>query len=150
METGLAHFRAQHAESGVPSGLQRELLEEACSPSELQATANLRGCRLAATEADGIMLVAHPIGQIGELLCLSELAQTSEGRFQVLSVMYILALTMQPKLLPAAFPESELKHWACCATCAAASHRYAHRESPTYVHLYAAFCLLHWSSELDS
>lgn len=85
VEDGLAYLRTQHAESGVPSGLQRDLLEEACSPSELQATANLNGSKLAATEVDGSVLAAHPYGQIGELLCLSVLGRTSEGHFQVAS-----------------------------------------------------------------
>ena len=86
VEDGLAYLRTQHTESGVPSAVQRELLEEAFLPSELQATANLRGSRLAATELDGVILAAHPIGQVGELLCLSVLGRTSDGRFQVLSV----------------------------------------------------------------
>ncbi len=84
VEDGIAYVRAQHADSGVPSEVQRALLEEACSTSELQATANLRGSRLAATEVDGSILVAHASGQIGELLCLSVLGRTPGGNFQVL------------------------------------------------------------------
>ena len=83
VEDSLAYLRTQHAESGVPSGVQRDLLEEACSPSELQATANLNGSKLAATEVDGVLLVAHPSGQIRELLCLSVLGRTSEDQLQV-------------------------------------------------------------------
>ena len=84
VEEGLAYIRAQHTDSGVAAELQRELLEEACSPSELQATANLKGSRLAATEVNGSLLVAHASGQIGELLCLSVLDRAAEGNFQVL------------------------------------------------------------------
>ena len=86
VEDGLASLRTQQAHSGVPSELQRELLQEASLPSELQATANLRGSRLAATEVGGVILAAHPIGEVGELLCLSVLGRTSDNRLQVLSV----------------------------------------------------------------
>ena len=88
VEDGLAYIRAQHADSGVPSEVQRNLLEEACSPSEIQATANLRGSRLAATEVNGQILVAHAIGQAGELLCLSVLGRTPEGNFQVIGAFH--------------------------------------------------------------
>lgn len=83
VEDGLTFYRAQHAQSGVPTGLQRDLLEEACSPDELQATATLKGNRVACTDVNGARLIAHPVGQAGERLCLSVLTESSDGGFQV-------------------------------------------------------------------
>lgn len=85
MEDSLAFYRAQHADSGISTELQRALLEEACSPDEFQAYARLKGNRLAAIDVNGTILAAHPIGQAGETLCLSVLARSSDGRYQVQS-----------------------------------------------------------------
>ena len=83
VEDGLGFYRAQHAESGVPTGLQRDLLEEACAPDALQATTKLKGNRLACKDVNGARLIAHPVGQAGERLCLSVLRESSDGGFQV-------------------------------------------------------------------
>ena len=79
----LAYSQRYLAESGIPAELQRELLAEACSPDELQASARLRGNQLASTDVRGSCLVAHPNGQTGAQLCLSVLAKEPDGRFQV-------------------------------------------------------------------
>ena len=83
VDGSLAYSQKYLAESGIPAELQRELLAEACSPDELQASARLRGNRLASADVKGTCLAAHPAGQTGERLCLSVLAEEPNGRFQV-------------------------------------------------------------------
>jgi hypothetical protein len=83
VEDGMAFCRAQHAQIGVPTWLQRALLEEACSPDELQATSKLRGNRVACTAVTGAFLIAHPVGQAGNQLSLSVLTESSDGGYQV-------------------------------------------------------------------
>lgn len=83
VDGSLAYSQRYLAESGMPTELQRELLAEACSPDELQASARLRGNRLAFADVRGSCLAAHPIGQTGEQLCLSVLAKAPDGRFRV-------------------------------------------------------------------
>lgn len=84
VEDSLGYYRTHHAESSVPAELQRDLLEEAYSPDELHAAARLKCNRLAAIERDGRSLIAHPVGQAGERLCLSRLSKSSGGQFEVL------------------------------------------------------------------
>ena len=83
VDGSLAYCQRYLAESGIPAELQRELLAEACSPDELQASARLRGNRLASADVKGSCLAAHPVGQTGEQLCLSVLAKAPDGTFQV-------------------------------------------------------------------
>ena len=97
----LAYSQRNLAESSIPTELQREVLADACSPDELQASARLKGNRLAFADVKSSCLAAHPVGRTGERLCLSVLAKTPDGRFQVCRASSP-ELASQGRLMPAA------------------------------------------------
>ena len=95
VEGSLAYSQRHLGESNLPTELQRELLADACSPDELQASARLKGNRLACTDVKGSCLAAHPVGRAGERLCLSVLAKAPDGTFQVCEASSPTSLTPQ-------------------------------------------------------